>query len=144
MNVLGVCNTNMEFIYYLDGWEGSAHDGRVLRDALVRPNGLKVPRGSGPRTPEEMFNMRHATARNSIERAFAKIVNACCLLHNYIRGEVGADVWQRMYMDEDDSEEPALVDDDDLIMHIQPTAKWTQFRNNLAQDMWANRGWAGQ
>ena len=46
MNVLGACTPNMEFIYVLPGWEGSAHDGRVLRDALSRPNGLKVPQGN--------------------------------------------------------------------------------------------------
>ncbi|KAK6781131.1 hypothetical protein RDI58_023315 [Solanum bulbocastanum] len=28
------------------GWEGSAADGRVLRDIIVRRNGLKVPRGN--------------------------------------------------------------------------------------------------
>ncbi|WVZ81723.1 hypothetical protein U9M48_029066 [Paspalum notatum var. saurae] len=33
-NVLGVCAPDMQFIYVLPGWEGSAHDGRVLRDAL--------------------------------------------------------------------------------------------------------------
>ena len=46
MNVLGVCSPHMEFIYVLPGWEGSAHDVRVLRDAISRPNGLKVPKGS--------------------------------------------------------------------------------------------------
>lgn len=46
MNVLGVCTPNMEFSYVLSGWEGSAHDGRVLRNALSRPDGLKVPRGN--------------------------------------------------------------------------------------------------
>ncbi|CAL1369575.1 unnamed protein product [Linum trigynum] len=45
MNALGVCNQDLEFIYVLSGWEGSAHDGRFLRDAPIRPNGLKVPRG---------------------------------------------------------------------------------------------------
>lgn len=45
MNVLGVCSPELEFIYVLPGWEGSAHDGRVLRDAISRPNGLKVPKG---------------------------------------------------------------------------------------------------
>ncbi|XP_048491189.1 uncharacterized protein LOC109133657 [Beta vulgaris subsp. vulgaris] len=45
MNVLGVCTPNMEFVFVLPGWEGSAHDGRVLRDAILRPNGLKVPQG---------------------------------------------------------------------------------------------------
>ncbi|CAN1136980.1 Putative nuclease HARBI1 [Linum perenne] len=46
INVLGVCNLEGEFIYCLSGWEGSAHDARVLRDALSRPLGLKVPTGS--------------------------------------------------------------------------------------------------
>ncbi|CAN0846988.1 hypothetical protein LINGRAHAP2_LOCUS4744, partial [Linum grandiflorum] len=46
INVLGVCNSKMEWIYCLAGWEGSAHDSRVLKDALSRPNGLKVPKGN--------------------------------------------------------------------------------------------------
>ncbi|XP_028060687.1 uncharacterized protein LOC114264281 [Camellia sinensis] len=44
-NVLGVCSQDMQFIYVLPGWEGSASDSRVLRDAVSRPNGLKVPTG---------------------------------------------------------------------------------------------------
>nr|XP_027118694.1 protein ALP1-like [Coffea arabica] len=44
-NVLGVCSPNMQFIYVLPGWEGSAHDGRVLRNAISRPNGFRVPQG---------------------------------------------------------------------------------------------------
>ena len=44
-NVLGVCVPDMQFIYVYLGWEGSAADGRVLRDASSRSNGLKVPRG---------------------------------------------------------------------------------------------------
>ena len=36
--------TCSSFMYYLAGtWEGSADDGRVLRDAITRPNGLRVP-----------------------------------------------------------------------------------------------------
>jgi len=42
-NVLGVCAPNMQFIYVLPGWEGSAHDGRVLRDAISSSDGLRVP-----------------------------------------------------------------------------------------------------
>ncbi|KAL0444268.1 UNVERIFIED_CONTAM: hypothetical protein Slati_2149500 [Sesamum latifolium] len=45
INVLGVCNTEGMFTYVLSGWEGSAADGRVLRDAISRPTGLKVPTG---------------------------------------------------------------------------------------------------
>lgn len=33
-NVLAVCNFDMLFEYCLYGWEGSAHDGKVLTDAL--------------------------------------------------------------------------------------------------------------
>ncbi|XP_015689038.1 protein ALP1-like isoform X1 [Oryza brachyantha] len=44
-NVLGVCAPDMQFIYVFPGWEGSAADARVLRDALSRPNGFKVSRG---------------------------------------------------------------------------------------------------
>ena len=45
-NVLGVCSQDMQFIYVLPGWEGSAHYGRVLRDEVTRRNGLKVPQGN--------------------------------------------------------------------------------------------------
>ncbi|KAF3448002.1 hypothetical protein FNV43_RR08710 [Rhamnella rubrinervis] len=53
-NVLGVCSKNMEFIFVLPGWESSvvlpgwessASDSRVLRDAISRPNELRVPSG---------------------------------------------------------------------------------------------------
>ncbi|CAL1406370.1 unnamed protein product [Linum trigynum] len=69
-----------------------------------------------------------------------KIVNACCLLHNFIRGENGADVFERLYVYEDPDEEPEDVDED-LILHIQPTVEWSDFRQNLAQELWAARSW---
>lgn len=43
--MLAVCSPDLQFIYVLPGWEGSAVDGRVLRDAVSRPSGLIVPRG---------------------------------------------------------------------------------------------------
>ncbi|RZB68022.1 hypothetical protein D0Y65_038024 [Glycine soja] len=100
-NVLGVCGPDLRFIYVLPGWEGSAGDSRVLRDALRRQNCLHIPNGkyflvdtgytNGPgflapyrgtryhlnewigNTPQnykELFNLRHASARNVIERLF--------------------------------------------------------------------------
>ncbi|CAA0822655.1 Unknown protein, partial [Striga hermonthica] len=45
VNVLGVCDRNMNFVYMLCGWEGSASDNRVLRDAITRANSLRVPNG---------------------------------------------------------------------------------------------------
>ena len=43
MNVRGACTLDMEFTYVLPGWKGSADDSCVLRDAISRPNGLRVP-----------------------------------------------------------------------------------------------------
>ncbi|MFQ6670489.1 hypothetical protein Gotur_035391, partial [Gossypium turneri] len=50
----------------------SVTNGRVLRDAVSRRHGLKVPHGKGyqPSTLEEFFNMKHASARNVIEKCF--------------------------------------------------------------------------
>ncbi|KAK9265537.1 hypothetical protein L1049_001720 [Liquidambar formosana] len=42
-NVLGVCSQDMQFTFVLPGWEGSTADSRVLRDAISRRHGLKVP-----------------------------------------------------------------------------------------------------
>ncbi|KAL6222784.1 hypothetical protein ACLB2K_006174 [Fragaria x ananassa] len=44
-NVLGVCSQDMQFIYVLPGWEGSATNSRVLRDAISWRHGLRVPHG---------------------------------------------------------------------------------------------------
>lgn len=45
-NTLAACDRRMRFVYVLPGWEGSAGDARVLRDAINRPNGLRVPKGT--------------------------------------------------------------------------------------------------
>jgi len=39
-NVLGACSADLRFIYVLPGWEGSAGDSRILRDALRRQDSL--------------------------------------------------------------------------------------------------------
>ncbi|XP_073148970.1 uncharacterized protein [Henckelia pumila] len=45
VNLLAVCDRNMNFTYALTGWEGSAADARVLKDSLTRANPFKVPQG---------------------------------------------------------------------------------------------------
>nr|XP_043638429.1 protein ALP1-like [Erigeron canadensis] len=111
-NVLGVCTRGLLFTYVLAGWEGSAADSRVLRDAISRPNGLKVTEGTyylcdagymngngflspyrgqryhlndwnrPPTTAKELYNMRHASARNVIERCFGMIKNRWKILRD--------------------------------------------------------------
>ena len=44
-NVLAAVDFDLRFTYVLASWEGSAHDARILTDALQRPDGLKVPQG---------------------------------------------------------------------------------------------------
>ena len=44
-NVLAAVDFDMRFTYVLVGWEGSAHDARILADALERDDGLRVPQG---------------------------------------------------------------------------------------------------
>ncbi|KAK9985593.1 hypothetical protein SO802_030544 [Lithocarpus litseifolius] len=104
-NVLGVCSHDLQFIYLLPSWEGSAADSRVLRDAIYRRNGLKVPQGytngegflapyraqryhlndwSGhqPTSPKEFFNMKHSSPRNIIERAFGLLKGRWVILRS--------------------------------------------------------------
>lgn len=44
-NIMAVVRFDLIFSYILAGWEGSANDCTVLRNALERPNGLRVPEG---------------------------------------------------------------------------------------------------
>jgi hypothetical protein len=44
-NVMGVIDFDLRFTYVLASWEGTTHDALVLRDALERENGLRVPHG---------------------------------------------------------------------------------------------------
>ncbi|KAL5717564.1 hypothetical protein ACHQM5_010547 [Ranunculus cassubicifolius] len=138
-NVLAAISFDLQFTYVLAGWEGSAHDARVLEDSLKIDNRLKVPEGKyylvdavntnqkgflapfrgtryhlnewdvrRPQNPNELFNHRHSSLRNTVERTFGvlkkrwkilddsepyfsyetqvDLVLACCILHNHIQG----------------------------------------------------------
>ena len=64
---------------------------------------------------------------------------ARCLLHNFIMQNGGADVFTMAYTPTE-VKEPTMEANDDIPGGVQTTAKWTQFRQDLAQHMWANRG----
>ncbi|XP_057439909.1 protein ALP1-like [Lotus japonicus] len=196
-NVLGICGPDLKFIYVLPGWEGSAGDSRVLRDALRRQNHLQIPNGkyflvdagytNGPgflapyrgtryhlnewieNTPQnykELFNLRHASARNVIERSFGilkkrwsklrtpsffdiktqiRMINACFVLHNFIRDEQQYDP----ILEVQDLELLSVVDEELTSQHgetitsnvanevttIQVSEAWTTFRDTLAMDI---------
>ena len=45
-NVLVACSFDLKFTYVLPGWEGTASDSRILKEALRRKNCLKIPSGN--------------------------------------------------------------------------------------------------
>ncbi|XP_012843186.1 PREDICTED: uncharacterized protein LOC105963340 [Erythranthe guttata] len=189
LNVLAVCDNNMNFIYLLTGWEGSAADSRILRDAVTREHGLRVPTGnyylvdngytndegflapyrgaryhldaygqgpSAPRNFREFFNMKHAKARNIIERAFGllksrwailrspayypikvqnRIVMACCLLHNFIRTTNDFDPDEET-LDDFLRKNPGVVSGEDYINTVESSQEWTDWRDTIALNMY--------
>ncbi|XP_057756108.1 uncharacterized protein LOC130975314 [Arachis stenosperma] len=112
-----------------------------------------------PQNCLELFNKKHSSARNVIERCFgllkkrytilrspsfypirvqSHIIIACCLLQNFIC----------MNMDVDPEEDATLlpkhipvgddtiVDEGDTIDFVKSSHEWTQWREDLAIEMW--------
>ncbi|XP_024010403.1 putative nuclease HARBI1 [Eutrema salsugineum] len=187
-NVLAACNFDLEFIYVLSGWEGSAHDSRVLSDALTRrTNNFQVPegkfylvdcgfanrlnflapfrgvryhlqewtgKGRDPNTAAELFNLRHASLRNVIERIFgifksrfvffksqppfsyekqAGLVLACAALHNFLRKECRSDLGE--FPGEENTTNQ--VDRDEFLeTQEQDREIANNWRKAMAEDMW--------
>jgi hypothetical protein len=44
-NVMAAVDFDLRFTFVLAGWEGTTHDALILRDALERQNGLRIPDG---------------------------------------------------------------------------------------------------
>ena len=114
--------------------------------------------GKKPENSKELFNLRHASKRNVIERIFGvvkrkyqilrtpleysmetqpRIILACCTIHNYVRSIEGekADMWLDM--------ETRLVIPDIQPAVVYPESSTTssrkmdKFRDELAEKMWA-------
>ncbi|KAL4590011.1 hypothetical protein LXL04_002929 [Taraxacum kok-saghyz] len=66
-NVLAACTPDMQFIYVLPGWEGSAADGRILRSAMLRENGLQVSKGMTSQPPSDRGPGKNKRKWNDIE-----------------------------------------------------------------------------
>ncbi|KAL5562905.1 hypothetical protein UlMin_032652 [Ulmus minor] len=71
-NMLAICSFDMLFTYVVTGWEGAVHDSRVLTTQLEDPTSgfPHPPAAGGINGPTELFNYRHASLRNCIERCF--------------------------------------------------------------------------
>ncbi|XP_071696406.1 uncharacterized protein [Rutidosis leptorrhynchoides] len=115
INALVACTFDLKFTYVSSGWEGRYYlvdGGLPLRSSLIAPYRgvryhLKEYSSHSPENPKELFNLRHASLRNSIERAFgvlkkrfpiirsttepfyscetqSDVFLACCILHNFL------------------------------------------------------------
>ncbi|XP_060965579.1 protein ALP1-like [Cannabis sativa] len=73
-NVMCICSFDMKFTYVVAGWEGLANDARILSECATNP-GYEFPAPPNDRNPpgkRELFNYRHSSLRNVIERCFSK------------------------------------------------------------------------
>ncbi|KAL2224335.1 UNVERIFIED_CONTAM: hypothetical protein Sindi_3031000, partial [Sesamum indicum] len=159
VNVLGVCNPNMQFIYMLFGWEGSAADSRILRDAVHRPGGLRIPSGNyylcdngyanaeGFLTPYRgvRYHLRdwdtgvqdHRTIRRSHSfysiKVQTRIILVCCLLHNFLRQEMPED---RLEDELPNVGVEETENDGEIVWNIEPNPTWSNWRDTLATSMY--------
>lgn len=126
---------------------------------------LKDWRDRVPENPEEYFNMKHAKARNVIERCFGllkgiwtilrspsffpirtqgRIVSACALLHNLIRKYMPTDfeIEEDGHEDEEDVDNQEDDGDDDALVEYitqdSTSDAWNDFKNSIAQTLYVN------
>ncbi|BFG35074.1 hypothetical protein CerSpe_213480 [Prunus speciosa] len=121
------------------------------------------PGNNRPETYKELFNLRHSIARNVIERSFGllkkrwsilrtpsffniktqlRIINACFVLHNFIRLEQhndpvlqDQDLGFLASVDHEISNHSTLEGNANRITSVQVTDQWTTFRDTLAMQM---------
>ncbi|TVU40037.1 hypothetical protein EJB05_13483, partial [Eragrostis curvula] len=136
-NVLVTCTTDMQFVYVLAGCYYLVDAGYRNCEGFLAPyRGQHYHLnewGNPPRSKEELFNMKHSSARNVVERTIGLlklrwgiirngshypidtqigIILACCYLHNLIRQQMGSDPIEPQLEAflESEEEESALVD----------------------------------
>ncbi|KAK2635094.1 hypothetical protein Ddye_029886 [Dipteronia dyeriana] len=96
----------MQFIYVLLGWEGSAVDGKVLRDTIRRTNSLRVPHDAGYTNCTRFLAPFHGQGR-----------------------EMSYD-GDNVILEESDDDEA-----DESITTVEPSDQWSDMRMNLARHM---------
>ncbi|XP_057803138.1 uncharacterized protein LOC131018433 [Salvia miltiorrhiza] len=151
-NVLAACNFDLQFIYFL----------ALLRGVRYH---LKDFGGQGrhPRNADELFNLRHASLRNVIERIFgifksrftifktappfpfqtqAELVLACAGLHNFLRKECRSDEFPVEV--EEGNVAPDVENNADILEYLSQSQLSQRNeanigRTNIANAMWQNR-----
>lgn len=190
-NVLAACIFDLQFCYVLLGWKRSAHDSRILTDALYNQRffipkskfyledadysnkdyllcpywgvryHLKEQRQAAqkPQNAKELFNLRHASLGNAIERIFGvckrrfqilksapeydiqtqiDIVFAITALHNFIMEHdhlaYEVDIYLSPHLDLDDTVD--LEDNSTSTMEGLTSEEMNSMWEELAERMW--------
>ncbi|KAL2531932.1 putative nuclease HARBI1 [Abeliophyllum distichum] len=120
--------------------------------------------GQRPQNGKELFNFWHSSLRNAVERTIgllkkrfaylrhqpfhdistqAKIVLACCAIHNFLRIDDAENVYEEDFDSSDDEVNPTHADvpeEETINAHISFTAKasWSNNRNEIVQSIWVN------
>ncbi|XP_042456583.1 uncharacterized protein LOC122041078 [Zingiber officinale] len=143
----------MQFIYVLPGWEGSAHDDRVLRDAISRPTWLKVPQGCYYLVDAGYCNSSgflasyrgHRYHLNEFDGHRPKTPEEYFnMKHSRARNVIERCFDPQESIEDDEKSEDEESDDDDEVEYIRtiaPTNQRNAFRNNMAIEMfnsWRN------
>ncbi|XP_042017831.1 uncharacterized protein LOC121765691 [Salvia splendens] len=127
-NTLAACDRRLRFTYVLAGWEGSAADARVLRNAITRSNDFKMRWGI----------LR--TASYYPVKIQTWLIIACFLLHNYTRSDMPTDIIEMTENDEFTNNEEA--DDDgvlgEFVDRVEPSPAWNDMHDALAESMWTS------
>ena len=176
----------MTWSYVLAGWEGCAHDGKVLEDALekglptfpgfyylgdagyaltwfcltpyrgVRYHLREWAAGNRrPQTREELFNLRHASLRNVVERGYGTIkkrfpilekmnpypfrkqvdiVNVAFMINNFIRkNNLTEDDYDNAEEQNEEDDEPRGPINEAIGQNANLLNAW---RDDIAQRMW--------
>ncbi|PIN11284.1 hypothetical protein CDL12_16106 [Handroanthus impetiginosus] len=110
VNVLGVCNRDMNFIA----------NSYVLRDALNRPDGLLMPTG-------QTLIIRCPSFYPIKQQNY--VILACALLHNFIRTQIFYDPFEDIVSDESDGDEECNCS---FIDTIKSSCVWNTCRDELA------------
>ncbi|GKE14046.1 hypothetical protein Tco_1421623 [Tanacetum coccineum] len=135
-NVLAICDFNMIFTYIVAGWEGTAHDARILNEALDDPiyeflippsdkyylcdAAYRHTMGIDPRTDLRRVNLP------PIDKSMPKfplvkqrdITIACFAIHNFIRNEGLSDDFFAQYDQSDIHVNENVRDDNDVDVEV--------------------------
>ncbi|KAL5544986.1 hypothetical protein UlMin_008770 [Ulmus minor] len=160
---MAVVDFKMKFTYIVAGWEGSSHDAQVLNVATSNPAFMFPHAPEDGNRRKQMFNYRHASLRNVIERTFGvwknrflilrgipryplkkqrDLVIACAVLHNFIKLFSGEET---AFNPEDDVVDYGNAEDDVGEASIQQQQQREEsndmgrIRDQIATAMWNDR-----